>query len=391
MPLVGPAPDPAHLIRLEPILNTQQNTPGLSDPFGQSTTARSRPPRPVGCDDGHYGIKVCAGENVFFTLPSRAHPGRLATSSIAGGKTEDLIYETADGEFVTITANDMLSPAVDTRLPDYPTSSPNRALVAHALRSAGIKGDVSIVTGLPVNRFYLEGNRNDELIEGKRASLLRPVRCLSGAETPRVVSHKVISEAVASYYDALLDFEGGYNMEFKEISDEEPVAVVDAGGKTLDVATIKEGGTGIYPGWSGTADAGVLYLYDNLDAALRLRFEITDPIPFERLDRAIATGKFRVYSERHDVRNIVGEQLDQFADRVSFEARKFLGDASRFGKVLFVGGGANLLADRLDRVFPGLPPNAITVAPVGSDPSRNSAFANARGMYKAALADAQNG
>jgi len=360
-----------------------------TDFFNKHSTSRG-PVRPVGCDDGHYGIKVCAGPNVFFTLPSRAYPGRIATSSISGAKAEDLMYETSEGEFVTITAGDMLSPAVDTRLSDYPLSSPNRALVAHALRMAGIAESVSVVTGLPVNRFYVDGNRNDELIEGKRESLLRPVRCVSGAPTASIIRHKVISEAVASYYDALLDFKGGYNMEFKEISDDEPVAVVDAGGKTLDIATIKEGGKGIYQAQSGTADAGVLYLYDNLDAALRSRFEITDSIPFDRLDRAISSGAFRVYGEKHDVRNIVGEQLDLFADRVSFEARKFLGDASRFGKVLFVGGGANLLADRLDRVFPGLPVRAITVAPVDANPQTNSAFANARGMYKAALVDSQN-
>lgn len=359
--------------------------------YGQSIKP-AKGARPVGCDDGHYGIKVCAGPDTFFTLPSRAYPGRIATSAISGGADEDLVYETAQGEYVTITADDMLGPAVDTRTNDYPTSSPNRALVNHALRRAGVAGEVALVTGLPVNRFYLQqGERNTALIEAKRESLLRPVKSLTGAATPTVVTHKVISEAVAAYYDALLDFEGGFNLEFKEISDEEPIAVVDAGGKTLDIATVKEGGTGIYQAQSGTADAGVLYLYDLLDQALRERFKITDPIPFPRLHKAIVDGTIRLYGERHDVREVVNKQLDAFADRISFEVTKLLGDASRFGKVLFVGGGANLLTDRLDRVFPGLPLKAITVAPADDNPRTNSAFANARGMYKAALVDSQNG
>jgi len=345
--------------------------------------------QPVGCDDGHYGIKVCAGPGLFYTLPSRAAQGRLTISGVNGDKDEDLIYETAQGEYVTVTAHDMLSPAVDTRSPDYPTSNTNRALVYHALRKGGVEGSISLVTGLPVNRFYLDGERNTPLIEAKRQSLMRAVACVTGAVVPLVVGHKVISEAVAAYYDALLDFNGNYNLEFKELSDEEPIAVVDVGGKTLDIATVKEGGAGIYQAQSGTADAGVLYLYDLVEGALRDLFKVKDEIPFARLHRALTEGKFRLYGENHDVRDVVSVQLDAFADRICFESQKLLGDASRFGKVLFVGGGANLLADRLERVFPGLPVKAITVAPVSDDPSTNSAFANARGMYKAALVDSQ--
>jgi len=345
---------------------------------------------PVGCDDGHYGIKVCAGPHVFYTMPSRSSPGRLRASSFAGGANDDLVYETAPGEFVTVTAYDMLSPAVDTRTDAYPTGAPNRALVAHALRMAHLSGEISLVTGLPVNRFYLDGDRNTALIEAKRESLLRPVTAVSGAVLPEVKRHRVISEAVAAYYDALLDFDGNIRQDFKDISDEAPVAVVDAGGKTLDIATIKEGGAGLYQDLSGTAEVGALFLYDAIDAALRARFGVTDKIPFASLQRAIDTGAYRVFGERHDVSGLVAEQLDAFADRVGFEVKKLLGDASRFGLVLFVGGGANLLRERLARVFPGMPERAITLAPDTDDPAQNAAFANCRGMYKAALLDARN-
>src|SRR5690606_30756236 len=144
----------------------------------------------------------------------------LQISEISGGNNEDLVYETADGEYVTITAEHALAPAVDTRTSDYPTSSPNRALVMHALRKANIgpNENLSIVTGLPVNRFYRAGERNDPLIEAKRQSLLRPVKNTSGLQVIQVVKHQVISEAVAAYYDALLDFHGGVNRDFKEIS-----------------------------------------------------------------------------------------------------------------------------------------------------------------------------
>lgn len=341
---------------------------------------------PVGVDDGHFAIKCCAGPDSFFSLPSRSYPGRLHISGMSGDVlNNDLLYETAEGEFVTITADHALSPAVDTRHNDYPTSSPNRALVAHALRKMKVANPVSIVTGLPVNRFYVGGQRNNDLIEAKRQSLLRPVKDASGNLVVQVERHQVISEAVAAYYDALLDFQGCYNNDFKEIADYEPIAVVDAGGKTLDIATVKEGGQGLYQELSGTSETGALFLYDSLDKALREHFNVTDAIPQHRLLQAIQTGKYRLYQQIHDVSDIVNAQLNNFANRVHFEVNKLLGDASRFGGVLFVGGGANLLADRLELVFPNLPPQAITTASVDSDPNTNSSFANARGMYKAAL------
>jgi len=107
------------------------------------------PNHPVGVDDGHYAVKVCAGAETFYTLPSRAHPGRLEVAGVNGDKDESLVYETAPGEYVTITAHDMLSPAVDTRLSDYPTSNTNRALVYHALKQTGVVGGVASQSVLP--------------------------------------------------------------------------------------------------------------------------------------------------------------------------------------------------------------------------------------------------
>lgn len=339
---------------------------------------------PVGVDDGHFAVKVCAGPDTFYTIESRSYPGKLQISEVSDGNAENLIYETAQGEFVTITANQALAPAVDTRSNDYPTSSPNRALVVHALHCTGLDQPLNIVTGLPVNRFYALGVRNDELIDAKRQSLLRPVKDLQGKQVVSILEHRVVSEAIAAYYDALLNFDGSVNKEFNEIANEEPVAVVDAGGKTLDIATLKEGGGSIYQEFSGTAETGALFLYDRLEAALKERFDVQDSIPFVRLSRAIKTGNYRLYGKQYDVSDLVNAQLDEFAERVNFESNKLLGDASRFGKVLFVGGGANLLRTRLNKVFPGLPKEAITVAPESDDPRVNSVYANARGMYKLA-------
>jgi len=342
---------------------------------------------PVGCDDGHFSIKICAGPNVedFFSMQSRAKFGRAGVSSISGATANDLIYETSPGEYVTITADDLLGDAQDTRTLDYPTSSPNRALVAHALRRKKIVNEVFLVSGLPVNRFYLDGERNTTLIDGKRESLMRPVLPLSGELPPKIVEHKVVSEATAAYLDCLINFDGTYNAEFKQLSDEEAIAVVDVGGRTLDIAVIKEGGTGVYQNKSGTADVGCLFVYDELESDLLRNFDGKDAIPFNRLVKTLNTGTYSVYSKKFDVSEIVNNLLDRFAERIAFESKKLLGDASSFGRVIFVGGGANVLHSRLDMVFPHLPAHAVTCAPMSDDPRVNSTYANVRGMYKAAL------
>lgn len=345
----------------------------------------------IGCDDGHFAMKVCAGEDLFFTIPSRAALGRIASADISGGQDLSMLYETADGEYITIIADEDMGQEEDTRSPDFPLSSANRALVTHSLHKALKEGgfnsadvDINLISGLPINRFYTEnGEANRELIDGKKASLMRPVRSVAGSQLATIASHSVISEAVAAYFDLLLNFDGSYNEEFKALSDEEPIAVVDVGGKTLDIAVIKAGGRGIHSAQSGTTDAGALYLYDLVDSALRTRFGIKEPIPFTRIERTIKTGNYNLWGEQHDVKELISEQLDAFANRVSAFAAQHLGDATRFGRVLFVGGGANLLKNRRERVFPSINPKAIYTSVESDDPRVNATYANARGMYKA--------
>lgn len=347
----------------------------------------------IGCDDGHFAIKVCAGEDLFFTIPSRAALGRIASADISGGQDLSMLYETAQGEYITIIKDEDMGQEEDTRNPDFPLSSANRALVTHSLLNTLYKGgfapegvDINLISGLPINRFYTEsGEANRELIDGKKASLMRPVRSVKGIDLPNVANHSVISEAVAAYFDLLLNFDGSYNQGFKELSDEEPIAVVDVGGKTLDIAAIKTGGRGIHSAQSGTTDAGALYLYDLVDAALRAKFGINEPIPFTRLERTIKNKTYNLWGERQDVSELIDSQLNAFADRIAAFVAQNIGDATRFGRVLFVGGGANLLQDRLSRVFPSIKKEAIYTAIDSSDPRTNASYANARGMYKATL------
>ena len=353
---------------------------------------------PIGCDDGHFAIKLCAGRDKYFTVASRIVPRRELVADDNGNTNDDLCFETSENEFYTVTAYDgVVSNEIDTRDDDFALSSANRALVYHSLNRAvqeGLirKGDeITMISGLPVNRFYnSEGKPNTDFIDKKANSFMLPILNRGGAYLPTVAKHSVISEAVASYFDALYDFEGNEDEDFKLDSDDAPIAVVDVGGKTLDVAVVREGGSGLYFTKSGTSDAGVLYFYNALNATLTKHFQEMFPdaqldlFSNKSLDSIIRTGRARRYGT-HDVSDIVSRELDEFASRVrSFIAPK-IGDGANFGRILFVGGGANLLHDRLHMVFPNIPLSAITATPPTDDLNTSSTFSNARGMYKAAM------
>ncbi|WMD23954.1 ParM/StbA family protein (plasmid) [Achromobacter seleniivolatilans] len=344
----------------------------------------------VGGDDGHHSIKIAVmqpGAPIkTFVMPARAWPGKLTSAGLTESSTAeglDKIYMTSDNQYVTITADDLLGKFADTRSNDYPTSATNRALVHYALRQAGVTGPTSLVSGLPVDRFYLGEIPNKELIDAKRQNLLKPITCLADVPVPVIETHQVLSEAVAAFFDQRYDDQGKVNQDFHELSNSAPIAVVDGGGKTLDIAVVREGGTGLYKDMSGTADVGALTLYDRLNQELRKQFSLGQDIAIKYLEQAVKTGEYRLYGKPHDVSKLVEGMLEEFSDQVRFEVSKRLKDASQFGCTLFVGGVAELLGARFrGRVFPGLPEEAIFV-PV--DPG----FANARGMAKAAFLAAQ--
>src|SRR3546814_13725469 len=115
---------------------------------------------------------------------------------------------------------------------------------------------------------------------------------------------------------------------------------------------------------------------------LRQRFQLSEQVSEAHIDRLIQTGKYRLYGETHDLGREIEKHINEFGEQVGFEVNRLLGSAISLGCVLFVGGGAELLGNRLDIVFPRLPAGAVTV-------HDNPAFANSRGMYKAALLSSQ--
>lgn len=339
--------------------------------------------RKVGCDDGHDSIKTCWGfdratDQYLCTLVrSKAAQGIHQVIDLSG--TGGVAYETS-GKTYSVTGDHALNHAMDTRVLEYPLSDLNRILVAHALTKSGFSGsNVSIVTGLPVDQFYLNSGPNKTLISNKTESLLKPVRAV-GKSLPSatITSHKCVSEAIAAFYDALLNGDGTVNDDMQNIINRRPVAVVDLGGKTLDLAVIAERADGIYNARSGTVNVGVISLYDEVTALIKAKFALNNDPPLAYIEESFRSNSYELFGEPNDVSDIIETCCQQYAEAVKAEFTKKIGDGSDLGAVIFVGGGTALLLSALGQdIFKSIY-KGKTIIP--ADPE----FSNARGMWKAA-------
>lgn len=335
----------------------------------------------IGQDDGHDTIKTCfgydnaTGEYRYGYHKSKASAGIQQVMSV--GSQHSSAYET-EGQQFTVAGGQALLKTMDTRMVNYPTSDLNRVLVNHALADVGL-GDqeLYLVTGMPVDQYYKDSAPNTELIDRKMKSLSKPVtRIGAGAPMAKVVRQKVVSEAIAAFYDALLNPDGTYNEVIKQIIGRRPVAVMDFGGKTLDLAVVIENVRGVYGDRSGTGDIGVLALMTKIAARIKSQFNLSNDPPAAYVEEAMRTKQYEFFGETHDVSEIVDTACREYlAEAQSFFVSK-VGDGSDLGAVIFVGGGAALIRSALgDEAFADVFRGKRIIA---SDPE----YANARGMWK---------
>jgi plasmid segregation protein ParM len=324
--------------------------------------------RHVGIDDGHSGIKLVTDDGQQFFVPSRvARGGDL----IALGDAQDNVYETAAGDEYAVSE---ALPFMDTTFADYAVSDINRVLVHHALMKANLGGqDVSIVTGLPVGDYFIGNQPNKELIAKKRANLLEAsIKHKNDTIVlANIVKHNVLSEAIAAFFDLLLDENGEKRPEIAEMIEHGAIGLIDIGGKTTDSAVIINGGSTVDGKRSGTDNIGALSLNRAVENDIKAAFGASAINPAQ-LDRAVMHGVVKLYGNDRDCSSIVEAQKELLANQIIQATQRKMRDASDLEKVFFVGGGSLLLRKQLT----GLYEHAEFV----KDPQ----FANARGMLKAA-------
>lgn len=331
-----------------------------------------KPIRHVGSDDGHFGIKIVTedaeGKMAQYFVPSRVAEG---ASLISLGESENSLYQVQDGRTYTVSAS---LPHVDTRFSGYAYSDINRVLNHHALIVAGLAGEhVSVVTGLPVADYFAGSVPNEEFIERKVKNLLdNPVENRNdNIKCAKIVAHSVQAEAIAAFYDLLINADGSINQGIQELVESGSIAIIDIGGKTTDFAVVVNGGTNIDPTRSGTSPLGALSLNEAVYNALKLKFKVDALTPVQ-VDRAVMTGTLRAFGKDNDCSEIVKEEKTLLASQIIEATKRKMRDGADLERVFFVGGGSLLLKDQLKDLYP----HAEFVA----DPQ----FSNGRGMFKIA-------
>lgn len=335
----------------------------------------------IGQDDGHDTIKTCfgydeaTGKYRYGYHKSRAVDGLQQILSVGG--RQGAAYET-EGRSFTVADGQALIRALDTRSGNYPLSDLNRVLVNHALAECGLnESPLYLITGLPVDQYYKDGKPNSELIERKKDSLAKPVhRVGKGPVLAKIAKQNVVSEAIAAFYDALIKEDGQLDEMIEKLIARRPVAVIDLGGKTLDIAVVVENVEGVYNHRSGTADIGVLTLITKLAARIKSKFNLSNDPPAAYVEEAFRTKKYELFGEFEDVSDVVEAVCQEYLVEVQNFFITKVGDGSDLGAAIFVGGGTALIesalgVDAFATVYKG---KRI----IAKDPE----FANARGMWK---------
>ena len=326
----------------------------------------------VGADDGFKETKIVIaspGFNAVFKLPSQAKAGQVNRVNLQGRDMGLYAYRCNDTEYVA----GAIEQADPTAFDDYPISALNRVIVMHALRmalaQAGLPANsqLHICSGLPVRLYYRGKSPNDELIKAKRKNLKdNGVTASDGGALPSIVRHSVTAEAVAAWLDHVIHRDREGRLQVNEKFVQQRIAIVDIGGRTTDVAVIRDWDIDLDR--SGSADLGMIQVYESVEHALQDKFQTE--LSIEQIDSAVNSSRIRVYGKEHDVAALVTDAKRAAVEGIMSMVKRKLARNSDIDQVILVGGTVCALEPYLGSWFP----NQV-VAP-------EPAFANARGMAK---------
>lgn len=305
----------------------------------------------VAVDDGHNDTKTAFQPSPDIIKRSRfaslVVSGNQAGMTFSGDLTGD-VY-TTDNDFYTVLPSGQ---GLDTRTPDYPLSPLNRVLVAHAVYGVYedspvyLSGQYGLVTGLPLREWQsMDVELRKNKIQAKQHNLAEPVTRVSNDwQRPVPSQQMVVPEAVAAYV---------YGVESERIRKGSDVAIIDVGGRTLDIAVITMNARNMPEldrGRSHSEDMGVLYIRDHVRQALLENLKVNQ-VKESIVDNVMQSGKSSIRGEVVDFRGIRDDACRAVAHKMENLIKKAIGEALDLDKVCFVGGGVNFVQS-LSTIWP---------------------------------------
>lgn len=333
----------------------------------------------VGVDDGSSAIKLI-GKSIKHVVPSKIASGVVTTTALAGQVADQWGYLVGGTERYVV--GNVRNPE-PTDYAGYQSSAASRVLTLHALRMAGVKGEVSIVASLPFGQFYTKtGDVNTRAITRKIDNLKKnDVRALDADSLPHIAEVQVVSEALAAWFDLVLteNAEGAMRPDGAWL--DKPVAVIDIGGNTVDCCLVEQ--MRVHHDVSGTLMRSgaieVVHTAQKLISSIDvIANQIDDELPLRLVENAVFGERpvIRIRGNEYNVQDKVIAAKQTVAASVRAWLVRQLGSALDVERIMFVGGGALLLRRQLRDIFP----DAI----FPDEPQ----LANARGLYKYALMQA---
>ncbi|MEG0867356.1 MAG: ParM/StbA family protein [Hafnia sp.] len=321
--------------------------------------------RYIGCDDGYDETKIVLEDGTCLKIPSQAKAGEQTNIQLKGGESKLFTYDTAEGRYTLGNIRDTDPTSFD----GYPLSAMNRVIVAHAIRSAGVKptDEIIIASGLPLKKFYNNGQPNENLINAKIKNLLtNDVKGVSGYVPPQIIKHEVLSEGIAAWMDHVLSEDANGRLYFDPDQVGMRMAFIDIGGRTTDIAVIRGGE--LEMNRSDTIEVGMLNVKE--DFAKEILTQYGAEITSEQVREAMETGMIKLWGENVQVTEILESKLKENAMRIENASKKCLKNASDIDQVVFVGGTVNRIEPYIKDWFRN--------QTIGAMPG----YANARGMAK---------
>ncbi len=332
----------------------------------------------IGCDNGHYGIKlyggICpeTGKERVFTMESRCRIGASSKTSFGQAKPNgEFLLETDGRQFTTGSLQSEI-----TTFAEYPKSALNRVLVHSAMHQAGYSGQtVELVAGLPFGQYYssrFDSGVNESLVEGMEQSLQLPVRMVNdGYEDIKVAACSTMPEGMAAWFSFIMkEVLEGKKVKPKTDMDrmEQATTFIDIGGQTTEVVTVI--GREIQKDYSASLPYGSHRVLEDVRRYLLQNSDSCSTISDTKLKQGIKSQKLVISGQDFDLAPVLRESRMKLVDKIRAEAGSLLsGVSGDIDNLNLIGGTA---IDLYEFGLKGW---------MGAKLLEDALFSNAKGMY----------